>query len=157
MNSDVLNRLVVAARDAFDALRDKPYDERIKVRLRLGEALADVARDASFQKRRISEFDGETYDPSKDKARLKHQLGRVYETMIDGLWRTLEGVAKLTGASEAAVSARLRDLRKPKFGGYVVERRAREPRKSGLFEYRLLSADGKVIRQLDGAKMVELL
>jgi len=39
-------------------------------------------------------------------------------------------------APEASVSARLRDLRKAKFGGYRVERqRVREGR--GLYHYRL--------------------
>lgn len=37
-------------------------------------------------------------------------------------------------AAVASISARLRDLRKPKFGGYVVERRRRTV---GTWEYRV--------------------
>jgi len=68
-------------------------------------------------------FDGETYDPARDEARLETQLGRVYECMRDGRWRSLETIRSFAGGSEAAVSARLRDLRKARFGGHVVMRR----------------------------------
>jgi len=44
-----------------------------------------------------------------------------------------------TSHPEASVSARLRDLRKEKFGGHVVERRAV---KRGLFEYRVIVRKG---------------
>jgi hypothetical protein len=55
--------------------------------------------------------------------------------MLDGTWRTLEGIRSTVGGSEAGISARLRDLRKPRFGGYGVERRRVS---GGLFEYRVL-------------------
>jgi hypothetical protein len=69
------------------------------------------------------EFDGETYAKDIDYARLKGQLERVFKLMQDGEYRTLREIADECRASEASVSARLRDLRKPKFGSYVVDRR----------------------------------
>src|SRR5271163_38952 len=40
-------------------------------------------------------------------------------------WLTLHELARLTGYGEASVSAQLRHLRKPEYGGYVVEKRRR--------------------------------
>jgi hypothetical protein len=57
--------------------------------------------------------------------------------MRDGQWRTLEKIHAFAGGSEAAVSARPRDLRKPRFCGYRVERRRCVC--SNLWEYRLLN------------------
>jgi len=83
-------------------------------------------------------FDGKTYQEEFDFFRLSGQLQRVLLVMRDGHWRTLEEIKCLTGDSrDASVSARLRDLRKPKFGGFKVERRSRADRCRGLFEYRL--------------------
>lgn len=80
-------------------------------------------------------FDGKTYEHAKDGERLKAQLGRVSSLMADGRWRTLAEISDATGDPEGSVSARLRDLRKPKFGQHTVDRR----RKSrGLWEYRVL-------------------
>ncbi len=85
----------------------------------------------------LAGFDGATLEPARDQARLAHQLLRVKAAIQDGRWRTLGQLVEITGAPEASVSARLRDLRKPRFGGYVIERRfvAR-----GLHEYRLALA-----------------
>jgi hypothetical protein len=87
---------------------------------------------------RQAQFDGQTYVPSLDYQRLSGQLKRVFRTMVTGQWLTLSEIAKRTGDhSEAAISARLRDLRKPKFGAFEVERRRRGAGKQGLWEYRL--------------------
>lgn len=89
-------------------------------------------------------FDGATIEPEKDELRLAGQLQKVAELMKDHQWRTLGELASKVGGSEAGVSARLRDLRKPKFGSHLVERRRRQrgdsgpDPKSGLFEYRLM-------------------
>jgi hypothetical protein len=40
-------------------------------------------------------------------------------------WLTLHELARLTGYGEASVSAQLRHLRKPEYGGFVVEKRQR--------------------------------
>ena len=78
--------------------------------------------------------DGDTYDHERDGQRLHGLNRRVYALMADGQWRTLREVSRATGGTEASVSARLRDLRKAKFGGYRVERRRVG---GGLHEYRL--------------------
>lgn len=87
---------------------------------------------------RRAEFDGITYDSKLDYRRLSGQLRRVFSVMVKGGWYTLSEIAAHTGdASEAAISARLRDLRKPKFGGFQIERQRRGDAKRGLWEYRL--------------------
>jgi hypothetical protein len=85
------------------------------------------------------DFDGATYQPIFDRHRLTGQLLRVAKLMSDARWRTL-GEIKLAvfAGSESAISARLRDLRKEKFGSHLVERRHRGEAERGLYEYRLL-------------------
>jgi hypothetical protein len=79
-------------------------------------------------------FDGKTYESDKDKDRLSTQLLRVRKLMSDGEWRTLAQVAAAVESSEAGASARLRDLRKKRFGKRLVDR---ERLFGGLFVYRL--------------------
>lgn len=81
-------------------------------------------------------FDGHTYDEDRDRERLSTLLGRVYEAMHDTDWWTLAELARHTGGSEASVSARLRDLRKPRFGGHTVQRT--RTLLGGLYHYRLI-------------------
>lgn len=83
-------------------------------------------------------FDGETYDPQQDSARLSTQLERVLAFMASGDWHTLREIAMHCGGSEAAVSARLRDMRKTRFGAHTVNRRPRHDRERGLWEYQLI-------------------
>jgi hypothetical protein len=85
-----------------------------------------------------STFDGDTFDQLRDGSRLESQLERVREFMSDGRWHTLLEIAEHTWCSEAGASARLRDLRKPKFGAHRVER---EHVQDGLWKYRLLPPD----------------
>jgi hypothetical protein len=82
-------------------------------------------------------FDGATYDALQDGPRLNTQLRQVRDYMADGQWRALHVIASATGYPEASISARLRDLRKPKFGFYTVQRR-RVQECRGLFEYRVV-------------------
>jgi hypothetical protein len=79
-------------------------------------------------------FDGKTFEPARDGQRLTTLFHKVFALMSDGRFRTLQEIQALTGGSEASVSARLRDFRKPRFGGHDVERRAVG---NGLFTYRL--------------------
>lgn len=68
-------------------------------------------------------LDGATFVPSKDAKRLGAQLRAVFLLMKDGRWRTLQEICDETCyPSTAAISARLRDLRKERFGGHMVER-----------------------------------
>lgn len=83
----------------------------------------------------VVDFDGETYNRARDHSRLDAQLFRVRSAMWDQQWRTLNGVSLITGDEPQSISARLRDLRKPKFGGFTVQRRYV---KRGLHEYRLV-------------------
>lgn len=84
-------------------------------------------------------FDGATFVAAQDGPRLNAQLTRVRNCMQDGQWRTLAEIAEITGDPQASVSARLRDLRKARWGSHQVDRRSRGERKSGLFEYRISS------------------
>jgi len=81
-----------------------------------------------------ADFDGETYDRARDRERLHAQLSRVFRYMRDREWHTLENIAAGTGDPQASVSARLRDLRKEKFGAYRIARRYLA---DGLWEYRM--------------------
>lgn len=89
----------------------------------------------------IMPFDGKTYNPALDKERLSTQLNRVYELLSDGEYWSLEELSDVsfntykTVDSEAAISARIRDLRKAKFGEHKIEsKRIRD----GLWKYRLI-------------------
>jgi hypothetical protein len=88
----------------------------------------------------LPDFDGATYSREQDHERLGRQLYRVLTVMRDGHWRTLSEIELLVAAPQASISARLRDLRKLKFGGWLVDRRPRHEWKDGLFEYRLVRA-----------------
>jgi hypothetical protein len=58
-------------------------------------------------------------------------------------WLTLHELSRLTGYGEASVSAQLRHLRKPRFGGFAVEKRQRavdeviRGERGTLWEYQL--------------------
>ena len=67
-------------------------------------------------------FDGATFDPERDGQRLTTLLDDVRNLMSDGLWRSLGHIRDtLQRGSEASISARLRDLRKERFGGFNVD------------------------------------
>ena len=85
-------------------------------------------------------FNGSDYDPALDDDRLSKQLGRVYNAMNGGCWRTLREIVTITGDPESSVSAQLRHLRKPRFGSYIINKRRRGEPKQGLFEYQMLPA-----------------
>ena len=81
-------------------------------------------------------FNGSDYKPSLDRDRLAGQMLDVYDFMSDQEWHTLEEIHAQTGHPQASVSAQLRHLRKPRFGGYHIEKR-RSRMSSGLWFYRL--------------------
>jgi hypothetical protein len=83
------------------------------------------------------DFDGDTYDPGQDKARLTTQYQDVWNVMKDSQWYTLGKLSALTGHPEASCSARMRDFRKKRNGGHIVARR-RVQGGHGLHEYRLI-------------------
>ena len=80
-------------------------------------------------------FDGVTINDERDNGRLQAQLSAVkIQMFMSPRWWTLGELARATGYPEASVSARLRDLRKPKFGSYNVERKYVE---RGIWAYRV--------------------
>ena len=81
------------------------------------------------------EFDGAVYDTSRDLNRLTGQIKRVHEVMSDGNWHTLDWISECATAPHSSASAQLRNLRKPKFGGFEIER---EYISNGLYKYRML-------------------
>ncbi len=83
-------------------------------------------------------FSGATYDDARDGARLSAQYDAVLALMSDGVWRTLDMISQATGAPTHSVSARLRDMRKARFGGHRVER---EYLGDGLYRYRVTLAE----------------
>lgn len=76
--------------------------------------------------------DGRTFQP-QDRSRLNRQAQAVWDAMQDHRWHTLAEISQATGAPEASVSARLRDFRKPRFGGHTVLHR----RVGTVWEYRI--------------------
>jgi len=88
------------------------------------------------------QFDGQTFDAKQDGSRLASQFIATRELMLDHEWRNLAQIVlalRKQGihVTESSISARIRDLRKAKFGGYSVERRRVI---GGLFEYRIKPA-----------------
>jgi hypothetical protein len=81
------------------------------------------------------QFDGKTYDEKRDQDRLSRQYKRVFELMKDGEWRTLRAVAEVLEDPESSIGARLRDMRKDRFGGHTV---LRQYLMAGVFKYRLV-------------------
>jgi hypothetical protein len=90
-------------------------------------------------------FDGPAYSPEHDQARLTGQILRVFEVMKSGDWMTLQEIEhrifEVFGRldPQASISAQLRHLRKPRFGGHTVDRRHRGDKARGLYEYRLVA------------------
>jgi hypothetical protein len=73
------------------------------------------------------------------------------------IWLTLDELAKLTQYPAASISAQLRHLRKPEYGGYAVEKRPRAMGKvlrgedfGTVWEYQLKRV---VRRKLVGARL----
>lgn len=90
-----------------------------------------------------SRFDGADYSPVRDDVRLSGQLLRVWQTMQNGSWRTLDEISRITGDPAASISAQLRHLRKDRFGAHTVER---EHISNGLYRYRVIPNDERKIR-----------
>lgn len=71
-----------------------------------------------------------------------------------GLWLTLRQLARLTGYGEASISAQLRHLRKPQYGGFVVEKRCccdGLVGRGATWEYRLRAAKRKETKRTRAA------
>ena len=81
-------------------------------------------------------FDGDDYVDSRDRQRLKGQMQRVYNCLNDYRWWTVDDICRVTGdRNGASISAQIRNLRKPKFGAYIIEK---EHKGNGLYAFRML-------------------
>jgi len=63
------------------------------------------------------------------------QLQQVKAIMLSKEWVTLYDMAKLIGASDAGISARVRDLKKPQYGRHIIVKRKKS---ANTYEYRLI-------------------
>ena len=73
---------------------------------------------------------GRLQRPQRHAARLRTQMQVIRDVMLSAsecdTWLTLHEIAALTRYGEASISAQLRHLRKPRFGGHRVEKRRRD-------------------------------
>lgn len=141
-NVEVQERVEIAQRQSVKRSRaNKGHLREIAARGAKGrrETLA-AERSARFTEPPGGDRDGETYEAGFDRERLNAQARRVYDRLVTGRWLTLAQIAEETGDPEASISARIRDLRKDRFGALDVERR--RVGETGLFEYRIPSGQG---------------
>ncbi len=94
-------------------------------------------REIPKRKEQLARFNGAEYRDEADHARLTKQHIRIRDLMLDGQWRSFDEIAAVTSDPAASISAQLRHLRKERYGGFLVERRARGNRERGLYEYRV--------------------
>ena len=83
-------------------------------------------------------FDGSDYVHNRDSTRLGTQLEQIRDFMEGRSHLTLQEISDATGHPHASVSAQLRNLRKPRFGGRTVEKKHIS---NGLYGYKLLPED----------------
>jgi len=88
----------------------------------------------------LPKFDGATFTPVLDEARLSSSLQRVVKVMRDGQYRTLREIANMAQCSEAGASARLRDLRKDRFRAEyrVLEVNSMRLAATGTWKYKVV-------------------
>ena len=75
--------------------------------------------------------------------RLQGQSLQVFRLMSDGETRTLAELRKLTGYSDSAISARLRDFRKAEFGAHTLILELAGLRGARWYKYRLVVNEGR--------------
>ena len=81
----------------------------------------------------MATFEGATYDEALDYNRLSTQINDVLNILLDQQWHKMQDIASDISAPEPSVSAQIRNLRKEKHGGYVINRR----RVGNTYEYQL--------------------
>lgn len=80
-------------------------------------------------------FDGADYVHELDGKRLAKNHLKLKNLMQDQRFRTLSEISAITNIPEASVSAGLRDFRKERFGGHIVNKNYLE---NGLYSYQLI-------------------
>ena len=93
-------------------------------------------------------FDG-YYVTAADDGRLLNQLERIFYLMRDGQPRTVAQIHAIVGGTQTGVSARLRDLRKAKFGAFEI---ATNDHGGGHFTYRLADGHRPLVVDKDAAR-----
>lgn len=89
----------------------------------------------------LARFDGSDIKPERDNARLSGQIQRVYDVMSSGRYMTHAQIRLAIRGKfgvedkETSISAQVRNLRKPRFGGHTIQSRHI---KNGLYEYRIV-------------------
>jgi hypothetical protein len=86
-------------------------------------------------KQKEFDFDGAVYVKERDYNRLAKNHWKLRDLMQDQVYRTLAQISDLTQIPPASVSAGLRDFRKAKFGGHVLNRKYLG---NGLYSYQLI-------------------
>jgi hypothetical protein len=72
----------------------------------------------------------------EDVPRFGAQLAAVRDFMASGEWVTLTQIAAAAKCTTQSASARVRDMRKPRWGSHVVERRKIPT--TNVYQYRLV-------------------
>jgi hypothetical protein len=144
MRSKELASLQTQAFYTAEELRSKSQSEILKLWFELQSSTATIT-DTRGRPVRTARFDGSTYDYNRDHNRLENQLQQVREYLEDGVPSGLQEISRYTRIPMQSVSARIRDLRKPKFGGYTI---VRTHVYGGYFHYAMLLDDetGEPIR-----------
>ena len=88
-----------------------------------------------------AEFDGDDYDSTRDKERLTKQRDKIRMYMEGRDYLTVQEVAEFFNYPENSVSAQMRNLRKKKFGGRIVDR---EYFGNGLYKFKLMPEEESV-------------
>jgi biotin operon repressor len=94
---------------------------------------------------------GPAYEAKHDEKRIKSQMETVKQVLQQAAqydcWMTLAELARKTKYPEASISAQIRHLRKPWFGGYKIEKRRVGIPSMGLWEYRMTLPEAPVTTQ----------
>jgi hypothetical protein len=83
-------------------------------------------------------FDGVTISPQVDDGRLTILQGRVYSYLRSHDWVTLRQLSEACRGTETSVSARIRDLRKPRWGEHEIQ--ACHASGDGVWRYKMISS-----------------
>ena len=92
---------------------------------------------------------GPAFDGQLDGQRVRTQLQAIADLMEEAYqkyeWLTLQEIEERTGYPQASISAQLRHLKKPQFGGHNVLKRRREfgGEERGTWEYLVAPANTK--------------
>lgn len=98
-------------------------------------------------------FDGAVYEEEKDVVRLSGQIERVHTILAQSkdVWLTVSEIQIkianefLLDDPECSISAQIRNLRKERFGGYMIEKQRRGSEDSAIWEYQLQPENGPIV------------